>query len=67
VCACRGAAFTGVGEKDSTAAYDSENDMQGDAGNADAAKESATLTRAGRTSRAGTRAGRIVRLVRLVR
>jgi len=60
-------AFTGVSEKDSTLEYNDGDAMQGDAGNADAAKESATLTRAGRTSRAGTRAGRIVRLVRLVR
>eukprot|EP00241_Pyramimonas_parkeae_P004274 CAMPEP_0114238114 /NCGR_PEP_ID=MMETSP0058-20121206/7752_1 /TAXON_ID=36894 /ORGANISM="Pyramimonas parkeae, CCMP726" /LENGTH=849 /DNA_ID=CAMNT_0001350203 /DNA_START=611 /DNA_END=3157 /DNA_ORIENTATION=- len=57
------ALMTGVEETDSTV---SPTDSSGSADNSQM-KESATLTRAGRTSRAGTRAGRIVRLVRLVR
>mmetsp|Transcript_31759 Transcript_31759/g.38366 ORF Transcript_31759/g.38366 Transcript_31759/m.38366 type:complete len:784 (-) Transcript_31759:812-3163(-) len=54
--------ITGIEEKDSTATPDGSD--QADSAQV---KETATLTRAGRTSKAGARAGRIFRLVRLVR
>mmetsp|Transcript_3670 Transcript_3670/g.4918 ORF Transcript_3670/g.4918 Transcript_3670/m.4918 type:complete len:841 (+) Transcript_3670:546-3068(+) len=57
-------ALTGVKETDSTADI---GVTSSDAGSSNAVKDTSTLARAGRTSRAGTRAGRIVRLVRLIR